>query len=409
MAAKGRAVKEKQKILWCGDAVSHTGFARVTHEVLSVLHQTWDVHVLGVNYYGDPHEYPYNIYPAALGGDVWGVNRLPQLVQHIKPDVVVLLNDPWVCKDYMNVLNNFSKDGGNKPFKVVCYVPIDSPNISAEYTRILSAADCVVAYTKFGLDEMKATGLSTSTAIIPHGLNTKDFYPIAKKEARERLKLPEDWFIVGCVNRNQPRKRMDLALEYFTRFAKGKPDNIRFYFHGALKDVGWDLLQLADYYGIQNRIILTSTDLTAAKGAPKELLKYIYSSFDVQISTTIGEGWGLTTAEGMACKTPQIVPDWSALGEWCRKEDGSPAVAYVPITSMQANTGGINTIGGIADRDMFIAELDKMYADPDYRASIGSAGYALVRQTKFTWSSVASQFDAVFKRVLSDKDNSTTS
>ena len=49
------------KILWYGDACSNTGFARVTHSVLDHLSKEHEVVVLGINYTGDPHEYPYKI------------------------------------------------------------------------------------------------------------------------------------------------------------------------------------------------------------------------------------------------------------------------------------------------------------------------------------------------------------
>jgi len=44
-----------KKLLWIGDAACDSGFSNVTHSVLSFLHNSWDVSVLGVNYRGDPH------------------------------------------------------------------------------------------------------------------------------------------------------------------------------------------------------------------------------------------------------------------------------------------------------------------------------------------------------------------
>ena len=53
------------KILWYGDAVSNTGFARVTHSVLDHLKKEHEVVLYGINYQGDPHDYPFKIYPGA--------------------------------------------------------------------------------------------------------------------------------------------------------------------------------------------------------------------------------------------------------------------------------------------------------------------------------------------------------
>lgn len=153
-------------------------------------------------------------------------------------------------------------------------------------------------------------------------------------------------------------------------------------------------MQLADYYDISDRLIITSPEMTAAVGVPREMLQYIYNSFDVQISTTLGEGFGLPQLEGMACGVPQIVPDWSALGEWAR--DGA---VLIPCTSTQANSGGLNTIGGIADKELFIAALNRIYTDKEYKAKMGFAASTLARRPQFNWDTIANQFDDVFKKV----------
>jgi D-inositol-3-phosphate glycosyltransferase len=154
-------------------------------------------------------------------------------------------------------------------------------------------------------------------------------------------------------------------------------------------------VQLCEYYGIGERLIITSPKMTTAVGVPRDILNCIYNSFDVQVSTTLGEGWGLTQMEGMACKIPQIVPRWSALAEWA-----NGGVRYVECTSEAASMNGLNTIGGIADRHEFIAALEELYLDPHSRKSIGEAGYAIVTKPEFQWSSVAQQFDAIIKQTM---------
>lgn len=69
--AKGREVPQaKRRMLWVGDAVAHTGFATVTDNIVRRLLKYWDIHVLGINYHGDPHDKPYRVFirrsPAAI-------------------------------------------------------------------------------------------------------------------------------------------------------------------------------------------------------------------------------------------------------------------------------------------------------------------------------------------------------
>ncbi len=120
---------------------------------------------------------------------------------------------------------------------------------------------------------------------------------------------------------------------------------------------------------------------------PQEELSLIYSALDVQMSTTQGEGWGLTTMEGMACGVPQIVPDWAALGEWTG--DG---VWKIPCTSTSVTVDLINVIGGIADQEEMIEALDSLYLDEPKRFTLGKAGLERVLQPEFQWKTIAKRF-----------------
>lgn len=392
--AKGRVVKEKPRLLWIGDAVAHTGFANVTHNVLDYLSKTWDVSVLGINYHGDPHNYKYNIYPASLGGDLYGLGRLAQLVPMIKPDIICAINDPWITVKYEKELHQNKETFG---YKTVYYIPVDSPNIKKEIVRDLNTANGVIFYTNFGKNEFLKSDYEGSSFIIPHGVNRNHFYPVSKRKARDVLNLSNDWFIFGSVNRNQPRKRLDLTIEYFAEFAKDKPETVRLYIHCALKDMGYDLIDLARYYGVDERLIITDPNLTSQRGVSFEVLNYIFNSFDVQISTTQGEGWGLTQAEGMMVGVPQIAPEWSALAEWGRFEDGTDAIIYVPVTSHAATINSVNTIGGIADKHKYVDALNNVYYDEQYRKEMGELGHKRINNSEFDWKNVANQFDEVFK------------
>jgi hypothetical protein len=68
---------EKIKGIWIGDGVASTGFARVNHEIIERLDpDKFDIHHIAINYFGDPHPYSHKIYPASLGGDIYGIERL---------------------------------------------------------------------------------------------------------------------------------------------------------------------------------------------------------------------------------------------------------------------------------------------------------------------------------------------
>jgi glycosyltransferase involved in cell wall biosynthesis len=278
---------------------------------------------------------------------------------------------------------------------VVAYMPVDALHMRESFSTYLSNLDVAVLYTDFGRQQLTLAGMETETVIIPHGVDQKLFKPLPQKKARQELHLPLDAYIVGVVARNQPRKRLDLTMEYFAEWVRDKPDTVRLYLHCAMKDIGWDLLDLADYYGIDDRLIITSLEITAMNGVPRHIMPLVYNSFDVQLSTTAGEGWGLGNMEGMACGIPQIVPEWSALAEWPR-----PAVHYVPCTTIQTHPGGINTIGGLPDKWATLEALEYLYQHETVRRELRTKSIELVRQPRFEWATIARQFHTVFTKLV---------
>jgi glycosyltransferase involved in cell wall biosynthesis len=390
---KGRlVVANKKKLFIIADAGVDTGFATVTHNIINHLANRWDISVLAINYYGDPHPIQKKAQlwspTGVMQGDVYGFNRIKTLLTNTNPDAVLVINDPWVAAEYTDAW----KDTPGTKF---LYTPIDAQNIKPMFVdKINEGYDYVIGYTQFGIDHLTNAGLMLPSSVIPHGVDKQMYYPLDKRSIRENAGLAQDWFIVQVVDRNQIRKRIDLAMYYFSQWVlmTDKPDSVKFYYHGALIDEGWDLGQLAKSLGIDDRLVLSHRNLNPAHGFPIETMKFVYNIADVKLSTTMGEGWGLTTMESMACGIPNIVPRYSALGEWA--EGG---VLYTDISDIPMfNTKGINTRGGIPDMASTIRALELLYRNEAERMRIGKAGYDLVTQPRFGWASVAQEFERVF-------------
>jgi D-inositol-3-phosphate glycosyltransferase len=383
------------KILWNGDAGINTGFARVSHNVLTGLQAAgWEVHVLGINYFGDPHPYPYPIYPAVPGGDVMGYGRIGALIAKIKPDVVVLQNDPWNIAEY---LCGGCGDPATWP-PVVAVMPVDGTNMRP--AKALNKLALAVWWTDFGQREAELGGYTGPSVVIPLGIDPALYRPRSKPEAWARWefasKLPPDAYVVGAVNRNHPRKRFDLTIESVATWVRQhKRDNVYLYLHCAQRDMGYDVVQLADYFGINTRLIITDPRMAAGAGLYEREMPLLYAAFDVQLSTTQGEGWGLTNHEGMACGVPQIVPDYAALGEWPRG-----AVHYVPVREHAVTAGQVNVVGGVVAVPDVVDALERVYRDAEYRRALGAAGLARATEPRFTWPVIAAQYDVALRDVL---------
>lgn len=183
--------ENKIKVLFVGDGGVATGFARVMHSIIENLPDNYEVHHLAVNYNGDPYKTKENhlLYPAKLGGDLLGFNRMQELVTKINPDLIFILNDPWVVSDY---LARIPVDQ-----RVIAYTPVDALYLDELWCKNLQKINQVIAYTEFGKNEYRRyTEDFDDIEVIPHGTDLTKFYPIDKIEAKKSLGLPEDSFIV---------------------------------------------------------------------------------------------------------------------------------------------------------------------------------------------------------------------
>lgn len=379
----------KPKLLIVGDFVKHTGFARVNEAIAHHLRDRWDIAVLAINYKGDytPLQHRYRLYPAHLGGDQCGVGRIADIIRVEQPDAILVVNDPWMAGEYIPELL------GSRP-PMVLYTPVDAASLRPVDVELLCGYTAVVAYTQFGRQQLEQAGLTMPIEIIPHGIDLETFYPVPQADARRLVGMPQDTFAVLVLDRNQPRKRLDIAFEAFAMFAEGKPANVRLVYHGALKDAGWDIEDMARDLGIDKRLILTGRGFQSLAGVPIDQLRTMYSMCDVRLSTTSGEGWGLPTMEAMACGLPNILPQFAALGEWA---NGAAYMVEAPIRTRHAQ---INTVGQVPHTEDVAYALNTLYMQPEQRQRLRAAGLDLVQEDQYRWSTIADQFHEVLAQAV---------
>lgn len=377
------------KLLYIGDSpTATTGFATITTNVCRELTKRgWDIHILGINYRGDPHDQPWPIYNAGAFGDQIGRNRINELCHKLQPDAVLMNNDWWIVGPLCKVRPSI-------PF--IAYMPVDGCNVDRTKMEWLSNITLAIWYTKFARDEAEKKGFTGRSEIIPHGVDRSFFKPMPQAEARDRMGFLsqglKDAFIVGNVNRNTPRKRIDLTIAYFCEWVRRfNRQDAYLYLHMFNKDKehnGIDFGKLANWCGLHGRIITPDDEgFDTFNGFPIQSMPAVYNALDVQVTTTQGEGWGLPTMEGMACGTRQIVPAWSALGEW----PDDPSCVKVPCTNLSVNLEGV--VGGIADKEQFIEALEAAYQrkipapDPS-------------RLDQYNWDTIGTRFHTALRRAI---------
>ena len=220
-----------------------TGFGTVSRNILMGLHNTgrYDISVLGINYWGDPHELPMRVWPVGTNPerDPYGRKKISSMIPQMDYDVLFFLQDTFIL-DFLPELLPYLKSQGKKQ-KSIVYFPIDGKP-KQQWIKNVDACDYLVAYSKFGEAEIKkAYPQVKDMKVISHGVNTSEYHIIDAKKAKEfrsqYFGSVSDKFVFTNLNRNQQRKDIPRTIAAFAKFREYVDDAI-LYLHCARVDQG---------------------------------------------------------------------------------------------------------------------------------------------------------------------------
>jgi D-inositol-3-phosphate glycosyltransferase len=392
-----------------GAWLPQSGFTRVLASVLSRLASTYDIHYIGMSYKGELiHTDGFTVHPCNLrGGDLFGAYQGRDLARERRADVVLLLNDLWMLKNYMNALRPVREEVGTR---VVAYSPLDGRLPGPSLMEPFDAVDRFVAYTAFAQREMSAAVSQLTAAgarfafdridVIPHGVDVEAFYPLGSRRAVRRelfagrpdARELDDAFIVLNANRPSPRKRLDLTIEGFARFAQGKRD-VRLYLHQAIQQPK-DRARIEawiDRAGIRDRVIMP-IGLGDETITSDDRLNLIYNACDVGLNTTMGEGWGLVSVEHGATGAAQIVPRHSA----CEEIWNGAALMLDPIERGVPEEFSPLELATVSAEQVAEA-LEMLYRDVALRQRLSTAAFDVARRPEYSWARIGKQWEALLR------------
>ncbi len=392
----------KLKILFCSDLVVETGFSTVAHNIIKHNRDRFDFTGLGVNYNGDPHDYGFPIFPAMTrtSSNIYGVDRLTALLKSADFDVIFFLNDSWVISYYLEAIK---KDVNKKLPHIVTYFPVDSEYHDKNWYKDFDIVNKAFTYTTFGKNVVNKCMPEMEVGIIPHGVDTDDFYKMYESrylaktdlfgESLKGVKDPEDTFVVLNANRNQPRKKLDITIKGFAQFAENKPENVKLYMHCGIRDSSIDVLKQAKRWNIDNHIVVTSMTVGIQRVSIGKL-NQIYNACDVGINTSLGEGWGLTNVEHAVTGAVQIVPRHSA----CEELFYDCGLLLEPITDLTLDNS--ETVGKLTTPEEVAKNLEILYYDRNLLKELSLKGQEKFLRPEYQWKNIAQQWGDVFEEVV---------
>lgn len=383
------------KLLWFGDS-AHTGFGTVTWNVCTrLLAQGVDVRIFSDNMTGMP-------IPPPLGERTWDIAQVGRQVPVMmtkgfedgwKPDAAVMLGDYTAARG--NVLGHTALRRAFSSLPVYHYCPIEGIGLPASWAELWQIIR-PVAMSEFGADQI-ATVTGTRPPVIPHGVSTDDFYPVAanrpgywtdgltvtsKMAAKLVLKYPPDRIMVLRTDRHMPRKRYNSLLRAMSPVFSEVP-TLDLVIHCRPDDQGgslWDAIsKLPEEH--RERVKLTNAHDTY-RGLSRPMLNVLYNAADIYASTS-AEGFGLTVAEALACGVPAVAMDYSAVPEVV-----GPAGILVPYAHLVDNE--YDHFWAAVDEQKFAEAIIRLARKPSLRRELGSQGPRQI--AKYSWDTTAALF-----------------
>ena len=336
--------KEQRKkiLLICDDIRVHSGVATVAKEIVmgTAHHFNW-VNLAGAIKHpekgkrldlSDSVNKELNIsdsYIHVIPTDGYGTpSLLRDILRNEKPDAIMLFTDPryfdWVFRmeneirkqcpiTYLNIWDDYPAPMFNRPFYESCDL-------------IMGISKQTYNINKLVLEETAKTKV---LRYVPHGLNTKKFYPVDVKDAKliefkkQILKGRQSDFTLFFNSRNIRRKQIPDALLAFRVFLdelpKDKAEKCHFILHTEPRsEHGTDLEAVVEYLfgGDYKDSIIFST-----QKYPQDQLNLLYNTADAQILLTSNEGWGLTLTESLLVGNPIIANVTGGMQDQMRFED----------------------------------------------------------------------------------------
>jgi glycosyltransferase involved in cell wall biosynthesis len=343
--------------VWC-DFLCPTGFGNVAMNLLEDMYKDYDVSILGINYDGTKRydTSKYFVYPITRA-DPFGFERLPLLIKKEQPDKILLFQDIFNIAGIIQKVKELAPQA-----KIISYFPTDGSPFSLAWRNVLEMSDALIYYTDWAkmIVEEKVKIVNKPTYKLYHGVNPEHFYPLSRKkisELREQFKWTGKFSVIN-INRFQPRKFITGTMLAWSMFAKGykickcghhmpidrrscdlnmcPPDDIVaskvhnrndifLYLHMMPKELPMgpgpaNMLQNhlvnAGFLDVDMlRIIgVNARNIYGGEVGIEEINEY-YNAANYNITSTLGEGCGLSLIEAAACGTPSIAPKNSAIPE----------------------------------------------------------------------------------------------
>lgn len=287
-----------------------SGYANIAISLcneLAIRHKR-SVTALGISYAMTEHNWPFSVIPVNPSDYL---QHIPAIIHNYRAlaeakkwddiECIVTALDIPIQEKLMQI------DRGSIPY--VGVFPIESGPLTTSWTNTLSQMTERLVISEFGSRMLEDVGLAS--IYLPVGIDTASWRRPSEKERaaiRKSLGFKEGEFVVLTVADNQERKNLSVSAEAIS-IARKSIDAKWILVTRVNSPVGWKLDDLAAYFDI------TEACTKFDRGLPFDRMWFLYAAADAFLLTSKAEGLCLPVLEAMACGTPVVATDCTAMPE----------------------------------------------------------------------------------------------
>ena len=434
MGKRKPSKKRRLRILWGSDQPTRpTGYGVVSREMVKrLVERGHEVFVMGWDFNGEdfPHPEGWTMVHAGIGSfgcDETNGPRSPRTIDvnlaRIKPDVYFSLIDPWLIGPMSDACIK-----ANVPH--IAYLPIDGFPVSRAWIQQLRAVHTPLWMSHFGASEFESFVNRWESAgsgpehlrdpfidryvgqpreVLYHGVDLDVFKPVSREQKmawREALGIGHWSTVFLSVGRNTNRKQQPRLLHAFKRMLSEHPDpdSVGLVMHvgdptNLMGMGGWDLPWMIQDLDLSRNVTFSDTSTNPLHGLPREDMARLFAMADAHVLATGGEGFGVPSAEAMACGIPIILPDNSTGPELVGAKAGVKKVTngdhglLVPCAAdIVGPKWGVTM--RLIDVDALAEALLRMTIDVETREAMGAAARTFAEK-HFDWEAITDQAEAL--------------
>jgi len=307
----------------------------------------------------------------------FGFNKIAEYVEMVRPDVVMIYNDPLIICKFIEAMKY---DKEKATFKLWLYVDQVYHGIAQPLLDLMNKnAERIYCFTQSWAETYAAYAPGSKLpGILEHGIDAAEFTCMPREQRlalRRNLKIPSDAVVFLNANRNSQRKRLDLMVMGFVKLLTFTKDPVYLMVvtamnpqHGAFYDLQRIYVTELKKAGLipeefTNRLMIVDTappnTLTDAQ------INEIYNMTDIGINTSDGEGFGLCQLEHLYTGAPQVVTDVGSYRSFLTED----VATFVPPSGTQYFAGSmpLGFSAPIFDPDVVAKKMDEMVKTLDER------------------------------------------